>query len=383
MGITAADLAEVTRLTRAGRLAEATRAIQRALSGRPPVPASPDASPASQDVIDVPSREIPADPALPSPRSPAPHPGRSAAPASFIHDTFAASHLRYRYRLYVPSRPDASQALPLIVMLHGCKQDSADFALGTAMNALAERHQALVLYPEQLRSGNAMGCWNWFDPAHQQRGSGEPAMIAALAQQVARDHGGDPRRIHVAGLSAGGAMAALLGQLYPDVFAAVGIHSGLPAGAAGDVQSAFAVMRQGAGRGGRGTRGTTGEQAVPTIVFHGTGDKTVAPGNADAIVKAQLAAWDAAGVTLTQAANANADADSDASTAAHAGRGTRKTTRTQWLDAAQRPVLERWTISAGPHAWSGGDAEGSFTDPKGPDASAAMMAFFLRQRLGA
>jgi poly(hydroxyalkanoate) depolymerase family esterase len=374
MGITAADLSKATELTRAGRLVEATRAIQAAL-GFARNPKAPEAAQTvsqrvhrdaelvdTVDVVDVPFRET---------TGLAPfvegEPERAAERDSLRRQesSFTSSHFnfgadRYRYRVFVPARIAGTELLPVIVMLHGCKQNSDDFARGTGMNALAEREQVIVLYPEQLRKGNSMGCWNWFEPAHQRRDAGEPAMIALLARHVAAKHGGDPSRIYVAGLSAGAAMAAVLGELYPDVFAAVGAHSGLPPRAAGDVASAFGAMR-------RGVEPASGSRAVPTIVFHGTHDKTVAPRNGDAIAEGQLAAWLAAGAQLT-----------DSTQQMHAG--GRTATRTTWTNASGDVTLEIWRVEGGPHAWSGGHAEGSFTDPVGPSASEAMLRFFLQQR---
>jgi poly(hydroxyalkanoate) depolymerase family esterase len=293
----------------------------------------------------------------------------------------------YPYRLYVPSRPQmpstpaasiAAQAaeaplapppLPLIVLLHGCKQDSLDFAQGTAMNALADEYQCIVLYPEQIPKANSGRCWNWFDTRHQQRDAGEPGMIAALTRQVlATKHGGgrkaDPQRVYIAGLSAGGAMAALMADLYPDVFAAVGVHSGLPAGAAQSMMSAFGAMQRGA----KGQATT----ALPTIVFHGTGDKTVHPDNGGHVSDAALTALRASGLALVKSSS-------------KPGRSKRRplttsTEKTVYRSANGPSYIEHWRVDQGPHAWSGGNAEGSYTDPSGPSASAAMMAFFLQHR---
>lgn len=267
---------------------------------------------------------------------------------------------RYRYRLFVPPPVNAGPR-PVIVMLHGCEQDAADFALGTGMNAIARRRGAIVLYPEQLRKTNRMGCWNWFAPRNQQRGAGEAAMIAALALQVAAQHHGDRSRIYVAGLSAGGAMAALAGALYPDVFAAVGVHSGLAAHAASDLASAVRAMRRGAAQ-------PHAQAAIPTIVFHGSADQTVRPGNADVIAQGQLAAWAAAGTPLRPGDKVNVT-------------GLPRGVCTTWVDATGTPRLEAWQVKYGKHAWSGGKAAGTFTEPDGPNASLAMVRFFVRQRL--
>jgi poly(hydroxyalkanoate) depolymerase family esterase len=288
-------------------------------------------------------------------------PRKASRPASFTKHQFAFEGDSYPYRLYVPAVIDinAAQPMPLLVLLHGCKQDALDFSHGTAMNALADEHHAMVLYPEQITSANAMRCWNWFEPNHQQAERGEPGMIAALTQKIVQKHGGDARRVYIAGLSAGGAMAAVVSGLYPGIFAAVGVHSGLAAGAAKDVMSAFSAMRSGA-KGGA-------SPVIPTIVFHGLADKTVHPDNGDYITDAAQAALKASGVALVKTQETT---------------GRDKTRRVVYSTADGKPYIENWRIDNGPHAWSGGDAKGSYTDPDGPSASAAMLAFFLRHRLG-
>jgi poly(hydroxyalkanoate) depolymerase family esterase len=281
--------------------------------------------------------------------------------ATFRQGQFQFGVDRYRYRVFVPA-PVNSEPRPIIVMLHGCEQDAADFALGTDMNAVARRRGAIVVYPEQLRKSNPMACWNWYGRPHQQRGAGEAAMIAALALHVAARHHGDCSRIYVAGLSAGGAMAALAGALYPDVFAAVGVHSGLPAHAACDLASAVRAMR-------RGTALPDTQPAIPTIVVHGNADRTVRPENSDVIAQSQVAAWAAAGTPLRLTGKVNAT-------------GLPRGTCTTWVDAAGTPRLEAWHVKYGKHAWSGGKAAGTFTEPDGPNASLAMVRFFMRQQLG-
>lgn len=372
MSISMDEIIKATRLTREGRLGQATEAIQRALGALAPGKSRPTeqperASARDEDVTDIafrelPRREAPAfEPQQPS-QMPAPaEPGvMRPTPSSFTEDACEFEDKRYRFRLFRPSGYEGM--LPMVVMLHGCKQDSADFARGTAMNDAAQQRGFIVLYPEQLRSSNTMGCWNWFEPAHQKRGSGEPAMIATLAQQVAHAHGGDPARIYVAGLSAGAAMALLAAQLYPDVFAAVGVHSGLPTGAAVDVVSAFAAMR-------KGSKQRALASAVPAVVFHGTGDKTVHPSNGRQIVDALLEQYRSKGQSL-EAKRETIDA----------GGNRRRATRTVHVTSDGRALVELWELSAGPHAWSGGDASGSYTDPTGPDASAAMLDFFQQHR---
>lgn len=394
MYLSSKELSKATELTRQGKLMEATRVLQQALHGlealrpsagsaRPGARAGARPAEAAADVDDVEFREVPhraqrMPATLPAPhvrgadgvpRPPAcgasPQEGRKAAkPATFEAHRFQSGGRTYTYRLYVPPRSDDG-LLPVIVMLHGCTQDAADFATGTAMNELAAQRGCIVVYPEQLARSNHMRCWNWFEPAHQQRGRGEPAMIAALATHVVQRCHGDPRRVYVAGLSAGGAMAALAGQLYPDVFAAVGVHSGLPAAAATDVPSAHAAMRRAARK---PAPGTASAAAIPTIVFHGRADRTVHPGNGRHVIEEAVERARAAGMVLQR--------DEQRITAAgHAA------TRTVYKDAQGVARLEHWEIAAGKHAWSGGSARGSHTDPAGPDASAAMVAFFLAQQL--
>jgi poly(hydroxyalkanoate) depolymerase family esterase len=318
-----------------------------------------------------------------------PAPASKPRPASFAELSFRSGDTPYAYRLYVPGSDglDATAhaaaaepaLMPLVVLLHGCKQNATDFALGTGMNELAEAGKYLVLYPEQSSSANSMRCWNWFDAAHQSRGSGEPKMIAALIAKVIKTHGADPSRVYIAGLSAGGAMAAIMAGLYPELFAAVGVHSGLPPGAANDVISAFSAMRRGASKtraAGDGANDANADEndafVMPTIVFHGSADKTVNPDNGEQITDAALAALGGAGIRLKKVEQSE---DSPGTPS-----GRRDTTRTIYRAADGKSFVEHWAIGSGPHAWSGGDAAGSFTDPHGPSASQAMVEFFLQHR---
>ncbi len=248
------------------------------------------------------------------------------------------------YKLFVPSAHAASPAL--VVMLHGCTQTPEDFAAGTRMNILAEESGVLVLYPEQISNANPQRCWNWFNPADQARGAGEPAIIAGMVQEVIAEFGVDRRRVFAAGLSAGGANAAVLGMTYPDIFRAIGIHSGLACGAAHDLTSALAAMRQG----GAGQ----GHLRVPAIVFHGDKDSTVNPANAGFI-----AAQSNDGPTLRTEDGQVPDGLSF----------------TRIIRA--RPAFEQWIVHGLGHAWSGGSSDGSYTDPRGPDASKEMLRFFM------
>ena len=388
------------RLTSRGKLMEATTAIQRALAAAQlpstPVrsaataafraPASPLASTSTKsaeprrdsagDAVDTVTDIDEVDQARDSDRRDA---------SRFAASSFTGAGGTRVFKLFEPAC-SGNRALPLVVMLHGCTQNPDDFAAGTRMNELAAASGFYVLYPEQAARSNANRCWNWFVPGDQQRGLGEPALIAGMTKHVIEAHGIDPDRVYVAGLSAGGAMAAILAREYPDVFAAAGVHSGLPAGAANDVASAFGAMKSGAAAAGPGTGAIAGwplgasasmwpgaaaepaaaapiRASAPQIVFHGSADSTVAPANGDAVVTAALA-----GRAETRPAQTSGVAA-----------GGRRWRRAVWRDG-DRPVAEQWVVDGAPHAWSGGSRAGSFTDPDGPDASAEMLRFFLEHR---
>ncbi|WP_336740472.1 PHB depolymerase family esterase [Aureimonas altamirensis] len=260
----------------------------------------------------------------------------------------SSPHGRRAYRLYVPAS-SLPGPRPLLIMLHGCTQNSGDFALGTRMNEVAGERGFIVAYPEQARSANMSLCWNWFQPADQARGSGEPAILASIAAEIMQEHSIDRQKVYVAGLSAGGAMAAILGATYPDLFQAVGVHSGLPYRAAHDISSAISVMRTGK------TSGVV-KNKVPTIVFHGANDGTVHPDN---------------GVNTAVLAEASM-ASAECGTV-----NRRRYVRTIVPQMDEVPALEHWSIEHLDHAWSGGDPRGSFTDALGPDASREMIRFFL------
>lgn len=295
-------------------------------------------------------------------------------PGTAVPDTGGGSFQRLRYsgnggsrayKVYVPAAA-ATAPRALLVMLHGCTQSADDFAAGTQMNRLADAHGLLVVYPEQCAQANSSRCWNWFQPQDQARGAGEPALIAGITREVAQRHGADLSRVFVAGLSAGAAMAVVLGQTYPDLFAAVGAHSGLPHASAWDLPSALAAMK-GRGPAAGAARAGAPAPAVPLIVFHGDRDHTVQHRNGEQLVQQALQAHAArsGGAALLASTHSGSTA---------AGR---RYTRTVHADAQGHARVEHWTLHGAGHAWSGGHASGSHTDGQGPDASAEMLRFFM------
>ena len=424
-----------TRLTRRGDLGQATAAIQRALAQEAPA-ARPAASAhaagasngaADAQVLDGLVREVEPLRRTPAPRVEVTLSGAGGAVTDFevealehveaeaaagvglgsetdlerrrserfTESSFTAAAGTRGFKLFEPAGFEG-RALPLVVMLHGCTQDPDDFAAGTRMNRYAQEHGLLVLYPAQAPRSNAHKCWNWFVPGDQRRGQGEPALLAGMVRHVMATHPIDADRVWVAGLSAGGAMAAILAREYPDLFAAAGVHSGLAPGAARDVVSALSAMKSGAtgavpgwpsalgnaplvsplaARPGTGAAEPAGEagaeaaQGAPIIVFHGDADTTVNALNGSHVVDAALGSlpWQAARESGSVAEPAAAG-------------GSRAFTRTVYRpegathEAPSR--AEHWVVHGAGHAWSGGDSAGSFTERHGPDASREMLRFF-------
>lgn len=365
------DLMEVTRLTREGQLNQAMAVLRRL---RRPAAAADGAPPSPHKPADAMS-EMPTQKSLlalldhagrfsvahglkgPFARTALQEPIQIPDGATFEERVFTNGAGSRSYKLYVPSGYNG-QTLPLVVMLHGCTQSPDDFAAGTRMNNMAEEHLFLVAYPAQAQAANPSRCWNWFSASDQMRDQGEPSLIAGITREIMREFPVAPERVYVAGLSAGGAAAAIMGSTYPDLYAAVGIHSGLACGAAKDIPSAFTAMKQGASPETGGLR----QQAmpVPTIVFHGDCDATVSPINGDQIVTHVKAAREMR-ATLTQGV----------------APGGARFSRTVHMSLDGNPILEHWVIHGAGHAWSGGSAAGSYTDPRGPDASREMVRFFL------
>ena len=277
----------------------------------------------------------------------------------FVERSYTNSAGPRSYKLYIPSGY-TGQTVPLIVMLHGCTQNPDDFATGTRMNELAEERTFLVAYPAQAGSANMQKCWNWFQAADQQRGRGEPSLIAGITSQVVDEYEVAEGRVYVAGMSAGGAMAAIMGATYPDLYAAVGVHSGLAPGAASDLSSAFTAMRQGGPL--VAVPGGGDREVLPTIIFHGDGDTTVHPRNGDRL--------------LANLAGGRDGSSPRVRTRQGRAPGGYEYTRFTYHDAEGRDLVERWSVHGLGHAWSGGSYPGSYTDPRGPDASSEMVRFF-------
>ncbi|MFU8898104.1 MAG: alpha/beta hydrolase family esterase [Roseinatronobacter sp.] len=371
-------MARATELTQAGKLDEATALIQSLLSGAQlPETRNPDT-----DALEGTFTRLGDSPAQPHPTAKKMReslgetlrniaaggmPGHSMgtpAPldlpdgAQFLSLSHRGAHGTRAYRLYIPAAT-APDPMPLVVMLHGCTQSPEDFALGTGMNALAEEFGCIIAYPAQPQGANAQKCWNWFRPEDQGKGRGEPALIAGIIADILRDHPTDPARVYAAGLSAGGAAAAIMGAAYPDLLAAIGVHSGLPVGGAQDVPQAFAAMRSGASGGGRSL-------GVPAIVFHGLADATVHPDNGKAVTGQALRAH--SGLSEKRVSGTSG--------------GGRVYRQTLYATASGQSMAEHWEIEGAGHAWAGGASGGSYTDPTGPNASREMLRFFLQHKQG-
>ena len=290
----------------------------------------------------------------------------------FIAGSFVNKAGARDYKLYIPSRADSGQALPLLVMLHGCTQDPDDFAQGTRMNDVAEQHDCFVLYPGQHKKYNGHACWNWFKPAHQRREEGEPSIIADMTRHIAGVYPIDPARLYIAGLSAGGAMTAIITATYPELYAAAGIHSGLAYRAAHDLESVIMAMKNGSKPFKSAKSSTSTERShggavprfVPTIVLHGDRDQTVNVKNSDRIVATLKAGLIQHDIKVKK----NVQAGSDF-------------TRTLYQDGSGQTCIEDWRLHGADHFWSGGDPRGSHTSAKGPNASEIMMRFFLAHSL--
>jgi poly(hydroxyalkanoate) depolymerase family esterase len=381
---------EATRLTRAGRTLEAAALLQRMFRGetapdmsfepagerKPPIvdAKAGTSSETERPLFGTTARAHPDrfaglrtlfDRVRRRPHTPVPTADILPPGGKFIEATCSNAAGTRAYKLYIPSRY-RGQALPLIVMLHGCTQSPDDFAAGTRMNLLADEQTCFVVYPAQPSDANPAKCWNWFRPGDQRRGQGEPSLIADITRKVMREYSVDPSRVYIGGLSAGGAAAAIMGATYPDLYAAVGVHSGLACGAATDLPSAFIAMRQGDLADSLGISDVSSDlrdgPVVPIIVFHGDRDTTVHPRNGDHVIaRSRAINW---------------------RKTVHRGQvpGGHSYTRTIHADPSGRVIFEHWDIHGAAHAWSGGSPAGSYTDPRGPDATREMLRFFLEHR---
>jgi poly(hydroxyalkanoate) depolymerase family esterase len=387
---------EATRLTHAGRLVEATALLQRMLHGERKVDATfrTDAAALLEEkpsIIDAKANWVKETGNSQLPRATSAQPRKFSTPsnrtnnypalrlrgvttrtplstrdivpegARFINGSYSNPAGSRAYRLFVPSGYQG-QPLPLIVMLHGCTQSPEDFAAGTRMNFIAEAQPCFVVYPAQRSEANQAKCWNWFRTTDQQRDTGEPSLIAGITRQIMGEYSVDPKRVYVAGLSAGAAAAAIMGATYNDLYAAVGVHSGLACGAANDLPSALLAMRQGSGFDHQAA--LTDGPTVPTIVFHGDRDSTVHPSNGEQVIKQSI---------QTTSTERNVYRGQVA--------GGHAYTRTVHSDPSGRHIFEHWRIQGAGHAWSGGSSVGSYTDPRGPDATKEMVRFFLEHSL--
>jgi len=296
---------------------------------------------------------------------------------AFTRGSFTNEYGTRDYRLYVPSGYEDQGGVPLIVMLPGCRQDAEDFAAGTQMNVLAEREGFLVLYPEQHLSANPLGCWNWFEPANQERGNGEPSIIAGATDRVIADYNVDTDRVYVAGISAGGAMTSIMGATYPDLYTAIAVHSGLEYKAAGNNRAALAAQRDGGpdpDRQGYLAFLSAREEArvLPTIVFHGEEDEEVDVVNAHQA----LSQWAQTNDYSYDGSDNDSITDEPADTLREQTPEGYGYVRYVYENPEGDVIMEKWIVDGLGHAWPGGDPKGSYTDPAGPDASEEIIRFF-------
>lgn len=294
----------------------------------------------------------------------------------------------FRYKLYIPSSYSRERELPLMVMLHGCDQNPDDFAAGTKMNALAEKENFLVLYPDMNHlfnpsnpdSYNPFGCWNWFLDKNQHRGKGHPKLINGIIDEVKSNYMVDSTRVYAAGLSAGASLACILGVTYPDVFSGIGICAGLAYDAANVVfftdpmaEAAKKSMLHGVDdpyECGNSAFLEMGEfkKKMPVIVFHGISDTVVHPINGQQVI----IQWSQTNYLIEEGIGKAEVAPIDVKSEFINGKSC---TRHIYGEST-----ELWMIDEMGHAWPGGSTEGSYTDPSGPNATEIIWNFFLRNQ---
>jgi len=309
--------------------------------------------------------------------------GVSDGSGAWDERTFTVAGRTRRALVHPPAGVEPHTAVPLVCMLHGCTQDAASFAAATLMNDAADRHGFVAVYPQQERGDNPQVCWNWFLPQHQARGGGEPASIAAIVRELvgtASPWTIDPARVFVAGLSAGGAMAAIMAATHPDLFSAVAVHSGLAYRSATDVRAALAAMAHGSEdpvAQGRAARAAMGDhaRAIPSIVVHGTADARVAAVNARQVLQQSMTAN---ALAAPERSDLGFDLARPASTSRGRDDGGHAFTRSEWTDGRGVVMHELIEVDGLGHAWSGGAPGGSYTDPRGPDATEAIWRFFTQ-----
>ena len=287
---------------------------------------------------------------------------------------------RRPYLLYQPKNYAAGKIWPLVVMLHGCRQDADEFAHLTRMNGIADRDNFLVLYPEQRRLANSMRCWNWYSRSAQ-TGAGEAAILADMIRALVDEYQVDSKRIYIAGLSAGAAMAANLAICHADLFAACALHSGLAFGAATSSHSAVQAMQEGA----RIDAHDTGKRAyiqargktdmMPAMVIQGDEDEVVKPVNAMQIVD-QFAVMNEllAGDGQAQVGELQQKSRTDRFNSGH---------RYEVTDIRRggHTMIRKVMVSGLGHAWSGGPDSYPFSDARGPNASELICDFFAEYGL--
>jgi poly(hydroxyalkanoate) depolymerase family esterase len=298
-----------------------------------------------------------------------------AAGGSFTEYYYGSN---FYYKVYVPSGYVAGTKVPMMVMLHGCVQNPDDFAAGTQMNALAEQKNFIVLYPEMNVYANSSMCWNWFYDYNQHRNAaGEADIIKGMVDDVKGSYAIDSNKVYVAGLSAGAAMATIMGATYPDVFHGVGVSAGVEYNAADDAYSASSAMSYGsydpnqAGKDAYTEMGSY-KRKMPVIVFQGTGDTTVAPVNGTQVVQSWLQTND----MVDDGSDNNSVKTTAAQTLTGSVTGGRSYTHYIYNDNAGKSLVEYYTVNGMDHAWSGGSSSGSYTDPSGPNATQIMWNFF-------
>ncbi len=273
-------------------------------------------------------------------------------------------------RSYLIRRPPGGGDMPLVVVLHGCNQAADSFATLTGFDALADEASFIAVFPEQSGAANPYFCWNWFLEEQQRRDVGEAAILRAIVGEVVAEGGVDVSRVYAVGLSAGGAMAVVLGTVFADVFAAVGTVEGCPfrgtpclnepSSLTGDELALLAHEAMGAHA-----------RVLPVFVVQGDADVFVAPANGDLLVEQWLGVADLLDNDLLDQSVSREPSSVTTETAP----GGKSYDILTYGDAAS-PLVRRWTVHGMSHAWSGGAPGMSFSDPGGPDAARGAWDFF-------